>query len=112
MGLQVHENGNANGVCDGAAKLADQSVAADEKAMDTSNGMAAAAAPHCVDYNYLLVTDGPAHLRMVLHPEASAKSIVLKPFWYRYFDLRKEFRKSAKLANDVPLSIARMLERK
>lgn len=43
--------------------------------------------------SFTLVTDGQLHLRQVLHPEAIKKGITLPPYCYRFFDVRKEFRK-------------------
>ncbi|XP_071958690.1 epithelial splicing regulatory protein 1-like [Antedon mediterranea] len=40
-----------------------------------------------------LVTDGQLHLRQCLHPQASNKDLQLQPYFSRFFDLRKEFRK-------------------
>lgn len=73
---------------------------------------ARAAAPHRVEHNFVLVTDGPAALRMVLHPEASSKSISLPSFWFRYFDIRKEFRRCFKVSGDNSLNVSRMLDSK
>lgn len=41
---------------------------------------------------FCLCSDGPLHLRMVLHPEAFQKNIAVSPYFYRYYDLRKQFR--------------------
>ncbi|XP_046906066.1 epithelial splicing regulatory protein 1 [Hypomesus transpacificus] len=40
-----------------------------------------------------LCTDGPLHLRQVIHPEAAGKNLVLPECFFSFFDLRKEFRK-------------------
>ena len=45
------------------------------------------------DDNFSLITDGQLHLRQVLHPEAIKKSILLPAYFYKFYDLRKEFRK-------------------
>jgi len=42
---------------------------------------------------FCLVTDGPLHLRLVLHPETNTKHIPLPGYFYKYYDIRKEFRK-------------------
>jgi hypothetical protein len=41
-----------------------------------------------------LVTDGQLPLRQCFHPEACNKSIDVPPYYYSFFDLRKEFRKA------------------
>ncbi|UXI19498.1 hypothetical protein NH340_JMT05441 [Sarcoptes scabiei] len=38
-----------------------------------------------------LITDGQEHLRQVIHPESMKKSIELPEYFYKFFDLRKEF---------------------
>lgn len=38
-------------------------------------------------------TDGPQLLRLCIQAEAMQKSIQLKPYFFHYFDLRKEFQK-------------------
>ncbi|KAJ6221034.1 hypothetical protein RDWZM_006846 [Blomia tropicalis] len=48
---------------------------------------------HLNDESFCLITDGQLHLRQVLHPEAIKKAIVLPPYYHRFYDLRKEFRK-------------------
>jgi len=46
-----------------------------------------------LDGHFCLVTDGQLHLRQVLHPEATKKTISLPAYFYQFYDLRKEFRK-------------------
>lgn len=46
---------------------------------------------------FCLITDGPLHLRLCLHPEASNKNIQLSSHFNQFFDLRKEFKKVYKL---------------
>ncbi|KAM9783037.1 epithelial splicing regulatory protein 1 [Neosynchiropus ocellatus] len=38
-----------------------------------------------------LCTDGPLHIRQVIHPEAASKNILIPDCFYSFFDLRKEF---------------------
>uniref|UniRef100_A0A8C2X0Q0 Epithelial splicing regulatory protein 1 n=1 Tax=Cyclopterus lumpus TaxID=8103 RepID=A0A8C2X0Q0_CYCLU len=40
-----------------------------------------------------LCTDGPLHIRQVIHPEAASKNILVPDCFYSFFDLRKEFKK-------------------
>lgn len=47
--------------------------------------------------SFQFITDGQLHLRQVLHPEAHRKNIQLPDYYYKFFDLRKEFRKFYKL---------------
>ena len=42
---------------------------------------------------FCLITDGPLHLRLCIHPEASNKTMPLPHYMYRYFNLRNEFKK-------------------
>jgi len=42
---------------------------------------------------FIFVTDGQQHLRQVLFPECTNKNINLPEYFYRFFDLKKEFRK-------------------
>lgn len=41
---------------------------------------------------FCFVTDGSLHLRMLLHPEAFHKNITLAPYFFKYHDLRKQFK--------------------
>jgi len=43
--------------------------------------------------SFTFCTDGPHHLRLVLHPEACNKGIQLQSYFHSYFNLRKEFQK-------------------
>lgn len=43
--------------------------------------------------SFQIVTDGQLHLRQVLHPESCSKSITLPDYFHTFYDLRKEFRK-------------------
>jgi len=43
--------------------------------------------------SFHVITDGQLHLRQVLHPEASNKTISLPDYFNTFYDLRKEFRK-------------------
>ena len=52
-------------------------------------------------------TDGPQLLRLCIQAEAMQKSIQLKPYFFHYFDLRKEFQK---LYKRPATSIKDMLE--
>lgn len=56
---------------------------------------------------FCMCSDGPHHFRLCLHPEAMLKNLRLKPYFFQYFDLRKEFQKMYK--NTVS-SIQEMLE--
>lgn len=47
---------------------------------------------HLNNQCFCLITDGPLHLRQVLHPEALKKSILLPGYFYKYYDLKKQFR--------------------
>lgn len=40
-----------------------------------------------------LVCDGQQHLRQVLHPECTNKNITLPDYFYKFYDLKKEFRR-------------------
>ncbi|ESO06931.1 hypothetical protein HELRODRAFT_139357, partial [Helobdella robusta] len=61
--------------------------------------------------NFCLCTDGQLHLRMCLLPECSNKNINLAHHYFRFFDLRKEFRKCYKYEDDVAVHcLADMLE--
>ena len=43
--------------------------------------------------SFCLLTDGQAHLRQCVHHECCKKNINLPTYFYKFFDLRKEFRK-------------------
>ncbi|KAK3607377.1 hypothetical protein CHS0354_022538 [Potamilus streckersoni] len=58
--------------------------------------------------SFCFVTDGPNHLRQCLHPEASNKNISLPSYFYKYHDLRKEFKKFYK--TDSGVNIKAMLD--
>lgn len=51
--------------------------------------------------SFFLTTDGPNHIRQVLHPECGNKNITLPQYYYSYYDLRKEFVKFYKAENIV-----------
>ncbi|XP_074841798.1 epithelial splicing regulatory protein 1 isoform X4 [Carettochelys insculpta] len=64
-----------------------------------------------VGTSFCLCTDGPLHIRQLLHPEASKKNILLPECFYSFFDLRKEFKKCCPSASDVDkLDVAAMTE--
>jgi inhibitor of KinA sporulation pathway (predicted exonuclease) len=46
-------------------------------------------------------TDGQLHLRMCLLPEATRKNIALPAHFYKFFDLRKEFKKFYKTERPI-----------
>ena len=46
-------------------------------------------------------TDGQLHLRMCLLPEATRKNIILPLHFYKFFDLRKEFKKFYKTERPI-----------
>lgn len=52
----------------------------------------------------MFITDGPLHLRQALIPECSKKDIDLPDYYFKYFDLRNEYRKFAD--NDNLLTLA------
>ncbi|KAK2190891.1 hypothetical protein NP493_65g02011 [Ridgeia piscesae] len=58
--------------------------------------------------SFCFITDGPLHLRLCMHPEACKKNIHLPDHYYRYFDLRRDFKKFYKA--DVINCIKDMLE--
>ncbi|XP_075776495.1 epithelial splicing regulatory protein 1 isoform X3 [Pelodiscus sinensis] len=61
--------------------------------------------------SFCLCTDGPLHIRQLLHPEASKKNILLPECFYSFFDLRKEFKKCCPDSSDVDkLDVAAMTE--
>ncbi|KAM9164362.1 epithelial splicing regulatory protein 1 [Pangshura tecta] len=64
-----------------------------------------------VGTSFCLCTDGPLHIRQLLHPEASKKNILLPECFYSFFDLRKEFKKCCPDSSDVnKLDVAAMTE--
>ena len=50
---------------------------------------------------FVFCTDGQLHLRMCLLPEATKKNIALPTHFYRFFDLRKEFKKFYKAERPI-----------
>lgn len=63
--------------------------------------------------NFRLITDGQLPLRQCLHPEASAKEILIPQYYWRFSDLRKEIvrYKSGDLSRAlVPVSDATKLQ--
>uniref|UniRef100_A0A8C8RVS9 Epithelial splicing regulatory protein 1 n=1 Tax=Pelusios castaneus TaxID=367368 RepID=A0A8C8RVS9_9SAUR len=64
-----------------------------------------------VGTSFCLCTDGPLHIRQLLHPEASKKNILLPECFYSFFDLRKEFKKCCPDSSDIDkLNVAAMTE--
>ncbi|XP_027764898.1 epithelial splicing regulatory protein 1-like, partial [Empidonax traillii] len=64
-----------------------------------------------VGTSFCFCTDGQLHIRQVLHPEASKKSILLPECFYSFFDLRKEFKKCCPGSPEVSkLDVAAMRE--
>lgn len=61
--------------------------------------------------SFALVTDGQLPLRLVLHPETCGKQVSLRPYpyFYRFFDLRKQFLKFYK-AEEAAAAMETMLE--
>ncbi|XP_014675115.1 PREDICTED: epithelial splicing regulatory protein 1-like isoform X2 [Priapulus caudatus] len=51
--------------------------------------------------SFHFVTDGQLHFRQCLHPEAGNKNVELPPYFYSFFDLRKEFKKFYHQVEDV-----------
>lgn len=49
--------------------------------------------------SFCVLTDGQLHLRQCLHPEASNKNISLPSYLYKFYDIRKEFKKFYKTDN-------------
>lgn len=49
--------------------------------------------------SFCLCMDGPAHLRQCIHAEASNKNIQLSQYFYKFFDIRKEFKKFYKASH-------------
>lgn len=43
---------------------------------------------------FCLCTDGQLHIRQCLHPQATSKKVELPDYFYQFYDLRKEFRRS------------------
>lgn len=50
---------------------------------------------------FTFCTDGQLHLRMCLLPEATRKNIALPEHFYKFFDLRKEFKKFYKTERPI-----------
>lgn len=49
--------------------------------------------------SFCVLTDGQLHLRQCLHPESSTKNISLPSYFYKFYDLRREFKKFYKTDN-------------
>ncbi|XP_013391159.1 epithelial splicing regulatory protein 2 isoform X2 [Lingula anatina] len=49
--------------------------------------------------SFTFVCDGQLHFRLSLHPEACNKNITLPDYFYRFYDLRKEFKTFYKTEN-------------
>ena len=58
--------------------------------------------------SFCLLTDGQAHLRQCVQHECCKKNISLPSYFYRFYDLRKEFRKFYK--TDIVSSIKFMID--
>lgn len=58
--------------------------------------------------SFCVLTDGQLHLRQCLHPEASNKNISLPSYLYKFYDIRKEFKKFYK-TDSIP-NIKAMLD--
>ena len=58
--------------------------------------------------SFCLLTDGQAHLRQCVQHECCKKNISLPSYFYRFYDLRKEFRKFYK--TDTVSSIKFMID--
>ena len=43
--------------------------------------------------SFVFLTDGQCHIRQCLQHEACSKNTTLPSYYYRFFDIRKEFRK-------------------
>ncbi|XP_034410101.1 epithelial splicing regulatory protein 1 isoform X1 [Cyclopterus lumpus] len=57
-----------------------------------------------------LCTDGPLHIRQVIHPEAASKNILVPDCFYSFFDLRKEFKKHFPTSDLKALNVHIMAE--
>ncbi|XP_068591187.1 epithelial splicing regulatory protein 1 isoform X3 [Cebidichthys violaceus] len=57
-----------------------------------------------------LCTDGPLHIRQVIHPEAASKNILVPDCFYSFFDLRKEFKKHFPTSDLKALNVHTMAE--
>ncbi|XP_056300955.1 epithelial splicing regulatory protein 1 isoform X2 [Pseudoliparis swirei] len=57
-----------------------------------------------------LCTDGPLHIRQVIHPEAASKNILVPDDFYSFFDLRKEFKKHFPTSDLKALNVHTMAE--
>ncbi|XP_063908037.1 RNA-binding protein fusilli isoform X2 [Zophobas morio] len=64
--------------------------------------------PHSAGFRF--VTDGQLPLRQCLYPEACRKEIDLPRYYSTFHDLRKEVARFARKADEVPQSVADMLE--
>jgi epithelial splicing regulatory protein 1/2 len=49
--------------------------------------------------SFCALTDGQSHLRQCLHPESSTKNYNLPSYFYKFYDLRNEFKKFYKTDN-------------
>ena len=49
--------------------------------------------------SFCVLTDGQSHLRQCLHPESSTKNYNLPSYFYKFYDLRNEFKKFYKTDN-------------
>ncbi|GFO24044.1 epithelial splicing regulatory protein 2 [Plakobranchus ocellatus] len=58
--------------------------------------------------SFCLLTDGQSHLRQCVQHECCKKNITLPSYFYRFYDLRKEFRKFYK--TDVVSGIKFMID--
>uniref|UniRef100_A0AAQ4NVU9 Epithelial splicing regulatory protein 1 n=1 Tax=Gasterosteus aculeatus aculeatus TaxID=481459 RepID=A0AAQ4NVU9_GASAC len=57
-----------------------------------------------------LCTDGPLHIRQVIHPEAASKNILVPDCFHSFFDLRKEFKKRFPTSDLKALNVHNMAE--
>ncbi|XP_037309677.2 epithelial splicing regulatory protein 1 isoform X3 [Pungitius pungitius] len=57
-----------------------------------------------------LCTDGPLHIRQVIHPEAASKNILVPDCFNSFFDLRKEFKKRFPTSDLKALNVHNMAE--
>ncbi|XP_049817658.1 RNA-binding protein fusilli isoform X2 [Aethina tumida] len=64
--------------------------------------------PH--NAGFRLITDGQLPLRQCLHPEACRKELELSPYYSMFHDLRKEVARFCGKTDDVPQSVAEMVE--
>ncbi|KAM8870854.1 epithelial splicing regulatory protein 1 isoform 2-T2 [Spinachia spinachia] len=57
-----------------------------------------------------LCTDGPLHIRQVIHPEAASKNILVPDCFHSFFDLRKEFKMCFPTSDLKALNVHNMAE--